>query len=150
MLKALIIIIFLVMIRASNARSDSHKETSSEEAEALEYLGVGYGNLKQYSQAINYFEQYLEIVREMRDYIAEGIALQNLSFAYSFLGDKDKSYDYLQQSLIIAVKICNNRSVEELESDELEYLSRVLPLSRKIGDSETESTIISILNEYSL
>lgn len=62
------------MIRASNARSDSHKETSSEEAEALEYLGVGYGNLKQYPQGINYFEQNLEIVREMGDPVAERIA----------------------------------------------------------------------------
>ena len=46
--------------------------------------------------------------------------------------------------------MCDNRPVKEMESDELEYLSRVLPLCREIGDYETESIITSILNEYSL
>ncbi len=48
------------------------------------------------------------------------------------------------------MEICNNRSVEELESDELEYLNRVLSLCRENRDFETESTIIGILNEDSL
>mgnify|MGYP001800589271 CR=1 FL=1 len=48
--------------------------------------------------------------------------------------------------MIIAVKICNNRSVDELESDELEYLIRVLPLYREIGDSETEYIITDIFD----
>ena len=40
--------------------------------------------------------------------------------------------------------MCDGRSVEELESDELEYLSRVLFVCREIGDFEIECTIVSL------
>ena len=135
----------LTLIRDSDR--DSLNENRLLEAEALEYLGVGFGNLSQYPQAINYFEQYLEIVRETGDLVAQGIAWQNLSCAYNFLGDDEEVDNCLRQSLIVAVEMFCDRNIDEMESDELAYLNNVLTTCREIGSLEIESTINSMLNQ---
>ncbi|VEP12182.1 hypothetical protein H1P_1380009 [Hyella patelloides LEGE 07179] len=134
----------LTLIRADNG--DSLDEARMSEAEVLEYLGVGYGNLAQYSQAINYFEQYLEIVRETGDLVAQGIAWQNLSFVYNSLGDYERFDDCLKESIAIAVEICRDRTVEEMESEEVEYLKKILTICREIEDFATESIVSSIID----
>lgn len=54
----------------------------------------------------------------------------------------------MRQSLVIAVEICSDRPLQEMESDKLEYLNKVLTICREIEDFETESTITSILNKH--
>ena len=74
------------------------------EGNALGNLGLAYSDLGEYQKAIEYYEQALEIAREIGDKQGEGNALCNLGVAYDFLGEYQKAIKYHTQYLEIARK----------------------------------------------
>ncbi|NMG60677.1 tetratricopeptide repeat protein, partial [Geitlerinema sp. P-1104] len=68
-------------------------------------LGVAYGSLGQYERAIDFFEQHLEIAREIGDRAGEGRALGNLGNVHNNLGQYERAIDFFEQSLVIAREI---------------------------------------------
>jgi len=63
------------------------------------------------TKAIDYFQQYLTITREIGNHFGESIALNNLGLAYERAGDYKKAIEIHQQSLAIAREL-NNRDSE--------------------------------------
>ena len=78
-------------------------------------LGVAYADLGEVRRAIEYYEQQLEITREIGDRRGEGNALANMGNAYAQLGDPDHARDLWQQALAIyeAIEDPNAASVRE-------------------------------------
>ncbi|MEH2109324.1 tetratricopeptide repeat protein [Nostoc sp.] len=118
---------------------------------ALNNLGLGYLSLGQYQQAIEFFQQSLEIAREIGDRNSGGKSLANLGNAYNHQGQYQQAIDFLQQSLEIAREI-GDRNTEgaSLANLGLAYFSlgqyqqaidlfeQSLDIVREIGDRNTE------------
>ena len=70
-------------------------------------------------KAIEYYEQALEISREIGHRRGEGSDLGNLGLAYRDLGQVEKAVDYLKQSLAIfeEIKSPNTEWARQLLSD---------------------------------
>ena len=68
-------------------------------------LGNAYNSLGEYGKAIDFYQQYLKITREIGDHSGEGISLNNLGNAYENLGEYGKAIDFHQQSLKIKREI---------------------------------------------
>ena len=121
-------------------------------------LGVTYRNLGDYAKAIEYLQQTLNIVREIKDRQGEGNALGGLGNAYSSLGDYAKAIEYLQQQLAIAKEI-HNRQEEGNALGSLgvasfsqgnypkaiEYYQQWLNISREIKDRQGEGLALNNL-----
>ncbi|MGD1717726.1 tetratricopeptide repeat protein, partial [Dapis sp. BLCC M172] len=65
----------------------------------LNRLGIAYSFLGEYHKAIEYFQQSLQIAREIGDLSTEGKALGNLGNVYDSLGEYHKAIEYHQQYL---------------------------------------------------
>ncbi len=70
-----------------------------EEAEALNNVGVVYGDFQEYQQAIAYHVQALEIWRKLNQPSAEGGLLHNIGLTYSYLGDYRKAIENYTQAM---------------------------------------------------
>ena len=75
------------------------------EGNALGNLGIAYANLGQVERAIGYYEQQLEITREIGDRRGEGIAYANLGIAYAKLGQVERAIGSFEQALEISREI---------------------------------------------
>jgi CHAT domain-containing protein len=64
-------------------------------------LGVAYNNLGQPERAIGFYEQRLEIAREIGDRAGEGYALGNLGVAYDNLGQYDLALEQYGQAVAL-------------------------------------------------
>ena len=86
---------------------------------------MGLGNcavaLSQQEKAIGYYEQSLQIARELKDGSAESEALMRLGTAHRTLNQFSKAFDYLEQGLAIA-RDTKNRSVEADALNQLGFL----------------------------
>ncbi|MFN8466307.1 MAG: tetratricopeptide repeat protein [Caldilineaceae bacterium] len=91
----------LAATRASNAQYD--------QAEFLNRLGLAYADLGEPRRAIDLYEQYLAIAREIGDRRGEGAALGNLGLAYAALGEPRRAIDLYEQDLVIAREIGDRR-----------------------------------------
>jgi tetratricopeptide (TPR) repeat protein len=60
-------------------------------------------------KAIEFYEQYLSIAREIGDRRGEGNALGNLGNAYADFGDARKAIEFYEQQLIIVREIGDRR-----------------------------------------
>ncbi|WXT99576.1 MAG: hypothetical protein Ctma_0276 [Catillopecten margaritatus gill symbiont] len=60
---------------------------------------MAYARLGKVDKAIEYYQQALEISREIKDRQGEGNRLGNLGLAYARLGKVDKAIEYYQQAL---------------------------------------------------
>lgn len=76
---------------------------------SLNSLGSAYYFLGEYHQAIDYYQQSLEIVQEIGDRSGIAYSLNNLGSAYDALGEYQQAIDYHQQSLVIAREIGDRR-----------------------------------------
>ena len=72
-------------------------------------MGNAYYSLGQYQQAIEYYQQWLAIAREIGDRGGEANSLGNLGNAYYSLGQYQQAIEYHQQSLAIAREIGDRR-----------------------------------------
>ena len=68
-------------------------------------MGNAYHSLGQYQKAIDFYEQSLEIEREIGNPQGEAISLGNLGNAYDSLGQYQKAIDFHQQYLEISREI---------------------------------------------
>ncbi|MGD1698310.1 tetratricopeptide repeat protein, partial [Dapis sp. BLCC M229] len=124
----------------------------------LNRLGIAYSFLGEYHKAIEYFQQSLQIAREIGDLSTEGKALGNLGNVYDSLGEYHKAIEYHQQDLQIAREI-GNRSGEGIALGNLgnvynslgeyhkamEYYQQSLQIAREIGDLSTEGKALGSL-----
>ena len=105
------------------------------------------------TRAIEYYQQALQIAREIGDRRNEGVWLGNLGLAYSALGEMERAIEYYQQGLQIAREI-GDRRVEALTSWNLgllyedseparavELMQTLVAYEREIGhpDAETDA-----------
>src|SRR5207248_2793483 len=74
-------------------------------------VGLACYYLGQVEKAIGYYEQNLQIAREVKDRRGEGNALGNLGTAYAALGQAEKAIGCYEQNLQIAREI-NDRGGE--------------------------------------
>ena len=72
---------------------------------SLGNLGNAFLNLGEPSQAIHYYEEQLQITREVRDLYGEGSALANLGVACKALGDTGGAIALYSRALKISCKI---------------------------------------------
>ncbi|WP_230967426.1 tetratricopeptide repeat protein, partial [Nostoc commune] len=77
---------------------------------SLTSLGNAYNSLGQYQQGIKFYQQSLDIAKEIGDRNTEGKSLGNLGNAYNSLGQYQQAIDFLQQSLNIAREIGDRNS----------------------------------------
>ncbi|MCC2695416.1 CHAT domain-containing protein [Nodularia sp. LEGE 04288] len=75
------------------------------EADRLLQQGVEQFNISQFTEALQSWEQALQIYREIKHRLGEGNALGNLGLIYYSLGDYPTAIDYHQKSLAIAREI---------------------------------------------
>ncbi len=94
-------------------------------------LGIAYRSLGDYQQAINYYQQSLEIRQEIGDRHGISNSLNGLGNAYYSLGDYPKAIDYYQQSLEIATEIGDRHG----RADSLIGLTQCLQFSRRLSTS---------------
>jgi tetratricopeptide (TPR) repeat protein len=71
----------------------------------LNQLGNAYTSLGNVQKSIEYYQQVLNLSREMGDRQGEGVALGNLGVAYKKLGNYEQAIDFYQQSLAISREI---------------------------------------------
>ena len=72
---------------------------------SLTSLGNAYNSLGQYERAIAFYQQSLNIAKEIGDIQGESNSLKNLGNAYNYLGQYEKAIAFHQQSLDIAKEI---------------------------------------------
>ncbi len=83
--------------------------------------GVDAFNQGQHREALNYFQQALDIIREVGDRAGEGATLNNIGFVYDSQGLYDQALEAYQDALVIAREI-GNRPLEETILKNIEYL----------------------------
>ncbi|WP_242051283.1 tetratricopeptide repeat protein [Nostoc spongiaeforme] len=114
---------------------------------SLTSLGIAYCSLGEYQRAIEFFQQSLEIFREIGDRNGVGNSLGNLGNAYNFLGENQRAIEFHQQSLEIFREIGDRfgvgRSLNNLGSAyyslgeyqrAIEFHQQSLEIFREIGD----------------
>ena len=138
------------------------QESRQGEGNALRRLGNVDFVLGQHEQAIDLYEQALEIAREVEDHQGEGYVLNNLGNISSVLGQYDQSIDFYEQALEVACKMGDRRG----EGDALDGLGNAywllgqyqqaidlyeqsLTIFREIDDRQEEGTVLHNLgNAY--
>ena len=68
-------------------------------------MGIAYAVLRETSRAIEFFEQYVAIAREIGDRRGEGNALWNMSLVLNQLGDRAQAIQHAEQALSIFEQI---------------------------------------------
>ncbi len=68
-------------------------------AEALNFIGLLYDQMKQRSKAMDYYERAVTAAEAARAWAIEGAALYNVGVSYSSIGELDKALDYYGRSL---------------------------------------------------
>ena len=87
------------------------KEISSRKIASLNGLANAYSALGYFKQAIDSYNESLEIAQDINDRKGKGYSVAGLGDAYSALGDFNQAIAYYQQSLKIAQKM-NDRKGE--------------------------------------
>jgi CHAT domain-containing protein/Tfp pilus assembly protein PilF len=130
------------------------------EANQLLQQGIQQFNVSQFREALQSWEQALDIYREIGDRAGEGGALVNLGSAYYSLGDYQQAIDFYEQRLAIAREI-GDRAGEGKALGGLgnAYLSlgdyqqaidlyeQQLVITREIGDRAGEGNALNNLGE---
>ncbi|OBQ40969.1 MAG: transcriptional regulator, partial [Anabaena sp. MDT14b] len=114
-------------------------------------LGSAYDSLGQYERAIAFYQQSLDIAKEIGDIQGESASLNNLGVAYYFLGQYERAIAFNQQSLDIKKEIGDiqgeSRSLNNLglAYDSLGQYERAiafyqqsLDIAKEIGDIQGE------------
>lgn len=75
------------------------------QASILNNLGITYVEMKNYSKAIEYFEQSLLLSREIDDRKSESSILTNLGSTYEKIGDLVRAVEFYEHALLISREI---------------------------------------------
>lgn len=114
-------------------------------------LGLANWSIGKVQIAIQYYEQVLELARQVKDRFQEGAALSNLGVAYDDLGEARKAIEFQEQALVIAREIGdikgegrrlgNLGSVYAVLGDAhkaIDFYEQALVIARRIGDRRGE------------
>jgi len=154
-------------IKASEYLIDAFKLAEQQQNLALQArvksdLGEASKQQSQYQQAIDVYQQSLEIQRQIGDRNGEANSLGNLGAAYSSLGEYERAIEFYQQSLEIQRQIGDRKgeanslgnlgaaygSLGEYERA-VEFYQQSLEITRQIGDRSGEaSSLINLGNAY--
>jgi len=117
----------------------------------LDKLGILHWSLGKVERAIGYYEQAIQIAREIGDWRGEEDALGNLGNAYRDLGEMERAIEYYEQALQIAREIGNRHgegkhlgNLGNVYRDlgkvpqAIEHYERALQIAREIGDRRME------------
>ncbi|HEX7771411.1 MAG TPA: tetratricopeptide repeat protein, partial [Pyrinomonadaceae bacterium] len=118
-------------------------------------IGVNYAKLNNFSKALEFHLQALELRPEKNDRDGRAISLNNIANCYAHLGDKQKALDYYTQAIALHRSVQNDRQLattlknfgvfqrDEGQIDKaLEYLNEARTLSAKVGDRDTEASVL--------
>lgn len=124
-------------------------------AKILNNIGVNYAKLNNFPKALEFHLQALELRPEKDDRDGRAITLNNIASCYSRLGDKQKALDYYTQAVALHRSVQNDRQLattlknfgifqrEEGQIPKaLEYLNEARTLSARVGDQDTEASIL--------
>jgi CHAT domain-containing protein/tetratricopeptide (TPR) repeat protein len=134
------------------AQSNAEKKV---EADRILNQGIQQVQTGKLQEAVQSWEQALQIYREIQDRLGEGKAIGNLGIAYDYLGNYPKAIAYQKQSLVIAREIkdrwgegnaLNNlgnshRSLGEYNKA-IEYHQQSLVIAREIKDPKAQSNAL--------
>ncbi len=131
---------------------------SRNEMAALCDLGSASANLRQFEEALGYWEVALAITREIGDRRGEGRILGNLGFTYASLGQLNKAIEYYEQGLVTAREIEDRFGEGSIlgklgsvyaHKDELEmailHQGQGLAIAREVGDRLGEGSTLGRL-----
>ncbi|MEL7406124.1 MAG: tetratricopeptide repeat protein, partial [Cyanobacteria bacterium J06558_2] len=93
----------------NSANEKQNKNNLSIISNICNQLGETYDALGGYKQAINYYQQSIEIAQQIDDQDGEARSLNNLGNAYDSLGEYSQAINYHQKSLAIAYRIGNSQ-----------------------------------------
>jgi tetratricopeptide (TPR) repeat protein len=122
------------------------------QCQLLNSLGVAYGRLGEYGQAIGLFEEGLEIARRLGDARSEEAALGNLGIAHKSLGEHSQALKLYEQVLAIARRIGDLQgegnvlgcigAIHAAQGEHRQALhlhEQRLEIARRIGDTRGEA-----------
>jgi len=117
-------------------------------ANALNIQGVSYAIRNNYSKALDYFHQVLEIQKEISNNQGISTALSNIGRTYKDQGDYLKALDYYQQCLKISAEISDKKGLAKTMNSigliyasqgdypkALNYYQKCLKISEEISDN---------------
>ena len=121
-------------------------------------IGNAYFLLSNYPQALNHWQQSLDLARELGDLPGQWKALNNLGAVYQDQGDYPKSIEYLEQTLNIAREIGDRQgegnalgnlglTYNELGEYQraIDFHQQSLAIKREIGDRRGEGNVLGNL-----
>ena len=124
-------------------------------AKTYNNIGVNYAKLNDFSKALEFHLQALELRPEKNDRDGRAASLNNIANCYDHLGDKQKALAYYTQAIALHRSVQNDRqlattlkNVGVFHRDQgqipkaLEYLNEARTLSVKVGDRDTEASIL--------
>jgi tetratricopeptide (TPR) repeat protein len=123
-------------------------------------LGIAHRRLGETHKAIEYYQQALEISREIGDRVGEGNRLGNLGIAYRRLGEAHKAIEFYKQALEI-IREVGDRRLEGYHLGNLgvafydlaeihkavEYFQQALKISREVDDRRWEGIHLGNLGD---
>jgi len=135
---------------------------AAERMDTLRRLGNFYNSQSQYYEAIAFYEQSLEIGRELDDRNGEATSLRCLGNVYNSLGEYPRAIKFLNQSLEIFRQIGDRmgeaKSLNNLGNasyslrqypQAIEFYQQSLEIKRQVGDRNGEAgNLINLGNVY--
>jgi CHAT domain-containing protein len=128
------------------------------EGDRLLQQGNQQYRISQFQAALSFWQQALQMYREIKDRDGEGSALGNLGFAYLSLGNYAKAIEYGHQSLAIVREVKDRRGEGRVlgslgaayldlgdYAKAIEYGHQSLAIARTIKDRESEGWALGIL-----
>ena len=134
-------------------------------ADQLNQQGIQQARVSQFREALQSWEQALEIYRAIQDKLGEANALGNLGIVYRELGDYPRAIEFHQQSLAIKREIGNRLGESNTLGNlgnvyntfgdyprAIEFYQQSLAISREIGNRLSEASSLGNLGTayYSL
>lgn len=162
-LNKIVLIVFVISIthlytQVSNdiLKTQNKNQTDREKADFLLNRGIGFYNLNNYTEALNYLNESLQIYKNIEDKKNIARCLNNIGNVYNNLGNYDKALDYHLQSLRIDEELddkigitssLNNignvyQNINDHEKA-LEYYLKALQLTYEIDDKHAIATALN-------
>jgi CHAT domain-containing protein/Tfp pilus assembly protein PilF len=140
------------------SRKAFSRESRERQGAILNRMGDAYVRLRQYPQALESYQQALDIAKEVGDRAAKAVAFSSIGAAYQELGRYSQALSSYQQALE-AAKSIGDRSEEGRLLNKLgeilsqlgqqpqarDYYQKALAIAKEVGDREEEGRILAAI-----